>query len=200
MRVLIVFFLAIVTPVGAQNAAAADCKYQENVTDKFTKVVTQWTKWNELMNGWTRNFRDYSPIISVHSVDGNVQLLLKIEYFIQESKEPAGIEIEDVIYVLESAPLLIMMADKSVTELLSTSEVRTDAYVIPPEEQHSHDSNMYYTKAVAVIKYALDDETMKALSSQPAKKLRLTMANKNLDFDVHKKSVDDIRSALKCVM
>ncbi len=200
MRVLIVFFLAIVTPVGAQNAAAADCKYQENVTDKFTKVVTQWTKWNELMNGWTRNFRDYSPIISVHSVDGNVQLLLKIEYFIQESKEPAGIEIEDVIYVLESAPLLIMMADKSVTELLSTSEVRTDAYVVPPEEQHSHDSNMYYTKAVAVIKYALDDETMKALSSQPAKKLRLTMANKKLDFDVHKKSVDDIRSALKCVM
>lgn len=200
MRVLIVFFLAIVTPVGAQNAAAADCKYQENVTDKFTKVVTQWTKWNELMNGWTRNFRDYSPIISVHSVDGNVQLLLKIEYFIQESKEPAGIEIEDVIYVLEGAPLLIMMADKSVTELLSMSEVRTDAYVVPPEEQHSHDSNMYYTKAVAVIKYALDDETMKALSSQPAKKLRLTMANKNLDFDVHKKSVDDIRSALKCVM
>jgi len=200
MRVLIVFFLAIVTHVGAQNAAAADCKYQENVTDKFTKVVTQWTKWNELMNGWTRNFRDYSPIISVHSVDGNVQLLLKIEYFIQESKEPAGIEIEDVIYVLESAPLLIMMADKSVTELLSTSEVRTDAYVIPPEEQHSHDSNMYYTKAVAVIKYALDDETMKALSSQPAIKLRLTMANKDLDFDVHKKSVDDIRSALKCVM
>ena len=200
MRVLIVFFLAIVTLVGAQNAAAADCKYQENVTDKFTKVVTQWTKWNELMNGWTRNFRDYSPIISVHSVDGNVQLLLKIEYFIQESKEPAGIEIEDVIYVLESAPLLIMMADKSVTELLSTSEVRTDAYVIPPEEQHSHDSNMYYTKAVAVIKYALDDETMKALSSQPAIKLRLTMANKDLDFDVHKKSVDDIRSALKCVL
>ncbi len=200
MRVLIVFFLAIVTPVGAQNAAAADCKYQENVTDKFTKVVTQWTKWNELMNGWTRNFRDYSPIISVHSVDGNVQLLLKIEYFIQESKEPAGIEIEDVIYVLESAPLLIMMADKSVTELLSTSEVRTDAYVIPPEEQHSHDSNMYYTKAVAVIKYALDEETVKALSSQPTMKLRLTMANKDLDFDVHKKSVDDLRSAIKCVV
>ena len=200
MRILIVFYLAIVTLVGAQNAAAADCKYQENVTDKFTKVVTRWTKWNELMNGWTRNFRDYSPIISVHSFDGNVQLRLKIEYFIQESKEPAGIEIEDVIYVLEGAPLLIMMADKSVTELLSMSEVRTDAYVVPPEEQHSHDSNMYYTKAVAVIKYALDEETMKSLSSQPAIKLRLTMANKDLDFDVHKKSVDDLRSAIKCVM
>jgi len=200
MKVLIVFCLATLVLAGAQNAAAADCKYQENVTDKFTKVVTRWTKWNELMNGWTRNFRDYSPIVSLHSFDGNVQLLLKIEYFIQKSKEPTSIEIEDVIYVLESAPLLIMMADKSVTELLSMSEVRTDAYVIPPEEQHSHDSNMYYTKAVAVIKYALDGETMKALSSQPAIKLRLTMANKDLDFDVHKKSVDDIRSALKCVM
>lgn len=200
MKVLVVFFLAIGALVGGQNAAAADCKYQENVTDKFTKVVTRWTKWNELMNGWTRNFRDYSPIISVHSFDGDVQLLLKIEYFIQESKEPAGIEIEDVIYVLEGAPLLIMMADKSVTKLLSMSEVRTDAYVVPPEEQFSHDSNMYFTKAAAVVKYALDEETMKALSSQPAIKLRLTMANKDLDFDVHKKSVDDLRSAIQCVM
>jgi len=183
-----------------QNAAAADCKYQENVTDKFTKVVTRWTKWNELMNGWTRNFREYSPIISVHSLDGDVQLLLKIEYFIQGTKEPVDIEIEDVIYVLEAAPLLIMMADKSVTKLLSMGEVRTDAYVVPPEEQRSVESNMYYTRAAAVIKYALDEETMKALSSQSATKLRLTMANKDLDFDVHEKSVDDLSLAIRCVM
>jgi len=200
MRGLIFVYLAVLILAGGQSAAAADCKYQENVTDKFTKVVTRWTKWNELMNGWTRNFREYSPIISVHSFDGEVQLLLKIEYFIQKSIEPSGIEIEDVIYVLEAAPLLIMTADKSVTTLLSMNEVRTDAYVIPPEEQHSHDSNMYYTKAAAVIRYALDEETMKALSSQPAIKLRLTMANKDLDFDVHEKSVDDLRSAIQCVM
>ncbi len=200
MKILLVFFLAIGALVGAQNASAAGCKYQENVTDKFTKVVTRWTKWNELMNGWSRNFREYSPIISVHSVDGDVQLLLKVEYFIQESREPAGIETEDVIYVLEAAPLLIMAADKSVTKLQAISEVRTDAYVVPPEEQHTHDSNMYYTKAAAVIKYSLDEATIKALSSQPAIKLRLSMANKELDFDVHKKSVDDLRSAIQCVM
>ena len=194
--VLLVTFLALAT---AQDAAAAGCKYQENVTDKFTKVVTRWTKWNELMNGWSRNFRPFSPIISAHSVDGDVHLLLKIEHFTQKTREPAAIEIEDIIYVLEGAPLLIMMADDSIVELASMSEVRTDAYVVTPGEQHAADSNMYHTRASAVIKYTLDEETVKALSSQPAIKLRLTMANKELDFEVHKKSVDDVRTALECV-
>jgi hypothetical protein len=195
MKNLFVLILAVLALVGGQEAAAAGCKYQEDVTDKFTKVVTRWTKWNELMNGWTRNFREYSPIISVHSFDGDVHLLLKIEYFLQKSKAPADIETENVIYVLEAAPLLIMMADESVTELRSVSEARTDAHVGQREDQ-----GMYFTTAAAVIKYALDEETIKALSSQPAMKLRLTMANKDLDFDVHEKSIDDLRSAIQCVM
>ena len=200
MKAFVILFLSFVVLCSGQSVAAEKCKYQENVTDKFTKVVTRWTKWNELMNGWTRNFRDYSPIISVHSFDGDVQLRLKIEYFVQKSEEPAGIDLEDVIYVLEDAPLLIMMSDKSVTRLTAMTEVRTDAYVIPPEEQHTQESNMYYRKASAVIKFALDEEAMKTLASQPATKLRLTMANKDLDFDVHKKSVDDLRSAIQCVI
>ncbi len=195
MKNLWVFILAFLALVGQQDAAAAGCKYQANDTDKFTKVVTRWTKWNELMNGWTRNFREYSPIISVHSFDGDVHLLLKIEYFLQKSEPPADIATEDVIYVLEAAPLLIMMADESVTELHAMSEARTDAHVGQREDQ-----GMYFTTAAAVIKYALDEETIKALSSQPAMKLRLTMANKDLDFDVHKKSVDDLSSAIQCVM
>ena len=195
MKNLWVFILVLLALVGPQDAAAAGCKYQTNDTDKFTKVVTRWTKWNELMNGWSRNFREYSPIISVHSFDGDVHLLLKIEYFLQKSKPPADIATEDVIYVLEAAPLLIMMADDSVTQLHAISESRTNAHVGQQDDQ-----GMYFTTAAAVIKYALDEESIKALSSQPAMKLRLTMANGDLNFDVHKKSVDDLRLAIQCVM
>ncbi len=199
MKKLFAPFLATLFLFGAQYADAADCRYQTNSTDKFTKVVTQWTKWNELMSGWTRNFRRYSPIISVHAIDGEVQLLLKIEYFRQKKDSPALKDYEDVIYVVEGAPLLIMMADNSIIKLLALSEVRTDAYTISPEEQQSHDSNMYYTKATAVIKYALDAGAVEALTRQSAARLRLTMVRDDFDFEIHKKSVDDLSSAVRCV-
>lgn len=190
---------AIAVLLSGQNAVAAGCKYQVNSTDKFTQVLTQWTKWNALMHGFSQSLRDHSPFISVYSVDGEAELQLKIESFTQQMKEPGLIELDDYIYVLEGAPLLVMMADGTVTKLLAKNEVRNDAYVVAPEDNTSVDTNLYWIKATTVIKYALDADIKKALASQPATKIRLTMANSNLDFEIHKKSLDDFKLAVQCI-
>jgi hypothetical protein len=198
MKNLLTALLAIAILVGGQNADAADCKYQVNSTDKFTKVLTQRTKWNALMHGFSVSRRAHSPFISAVSIDGEAELQLKIETFIQQKEEPGIIELEDIIYVLEGAPLLIMMEDGSITTLLATTEVRNDAYVPAPEDKPI-DTNLYWIKATTVITYALDADIMKALASQPATKIRVTMANDNLDFEIHKGSIEDFKMAVQCI-
>jgi hypothetical protein len=198
MKTLTTALLAIAILVGGQNADAAGCKYQVNSTDKFTKVLTQRTKWNALMHGFSVSLRAHSPFISVFSIDGEAELQLKIETFIQQKEEPGIIELEDIIYVLEGAPLLVMMEDGSITTLLAKTEVRNDAYVPAPEDK-SIDTDLYWIKATTVITYALDADIMKALTSQPATKIRVIMANDNLDLEIHKGSIEDFKMAVQCV-
>ena len=199
MKVLSAILLAIVILTNGQNTHAADCKFQVNSTDKFTKVLTQRTKWNALMHGLSVSRRDHSPFISILSIDGDAELQLKIETFIQQKEEPSLVELEDIIYVLEGAPLQIMMEDRSITTLTAKHEVRNDAYV-PSSGDKPVDTELYWIKATTVIKYALNADVMKALTSQPATKIRVTMANDdNLDFEIHKKSFGDFKTAVECI-
>ena len=57
----LLFIIAVLS--SGQSASAADCKYQENETDKFTKVVTRWTKWNALTSTWHFSKTHHVPYV-----------------------------------------------------------------------------------------------------------------------------------------
>ncbi len=199
MKNVIATLFVIAGLLSVQNATAAGCKYQVNSTDKFTKVVTRWTKWDPLKHGFTRSFRDHSPFISVYSLDGEAELRLKIESFKQQKEAPDITELKDIIVVPKGAPLLVIMEDKSITELPAKREMRNDAYVVAPGD-HPSGTDLYTIKATSIIEYALDASTMEALASQPATSLWITTAEDYIDFEIHKKSLGDFKTAVECVL
>jgi hypothetical protein len=175
-----------------QIADAASCKYQENDTDKFTKVVTRWTKWNPLMSEWHFSRIHHIPYVSVHSVDGDAQLLIKFETFIQEKNPPDEIYLQEYLVISEGAPLLIMMADDSILELPALNNVRAGTHT------SGDDVDGYKTTGIGIIKYPLDDATKDALLEQSAKTIRITTDYDHYDFEIHEKSVHDFATAVRC--
>ena len=190
--------LVIAVLLSGQSANAAGCKYQENETDKFTKVVTRWTKWNALTNTWHFSKTHHVPYVSVYSVDDDDQLLLKIETFIQERYPPDEIYLEEYLVVSRGAPLLIMMKDETILELPALNNVRAGTHTAEDPGSGDDSVTMYRTTGTAVIKYPLDDATKKALAEQPVSTIRVMTDNSNFDFEIHKKSVNDIAAAVEC--
>jgi hypothetical protein len=177
----------------AQTASAAGCKYQENETDKFTKVTTRWTKWNPLMSEWHFSRIHHIPYVSVHSVDGDAVLMIKVVTFIQEKSPPDEFYLEEYFVVSEGAPLLIMMEDETIIELPALNNVRAGT-------QSSGDAeDGYKTTGTAIIKYPLDDATKSALTDQSVNTIRISTDNSDYDFEIHKKSVDDFATAVTCI-
>ena len=199
MKTRIALLAAITFFAGSQVADAADCKYQTNEHDLFTKVLTQHTKWNALTSSWMATFRKYGASISVIAIDGDARLLLKMQYYDDTETAPSEFEMEDVFFVPEGAPLLIAMEDKSVVKLPAISEVRQNAYSIAPEDQDG-DVKRWAIRATVIIEYALSESAIEALASQPATKFRITMADdESAEVDIHKKSFSDFKTAAECI-
>lgn len=190
--------LVIAVLLTEQTASAAGCKFQENNTDKFTKVVTRWTKWNPLTSTWHFSKTHHVPYVSVYSVDDDDQLLLKIETFIQEKYLPDEIYLKEYLVVSKGAPLLIMMKDETILELPALNNVRAGTHTVEDPGSGDDPVTMYRTTGIAVIKYPLENATKKALIEQPVKMIRVTADNSNFDFEIHKKSVNDFAAAVEC--
>lgn len=183
-----------------QTANAAGCKYQQNETDKFTKVVTRWTKWNPLTSTWHFSSTHHIPYVSVYSVDGDAHLLLKIETFIQKKYPPDELYLDEYLVVSEGAPLFITMADETILELPALNNVRANTHTAEDRDSGPDAVTMYRTTGTAIIKYPLDDATKDALAGQSINVIRVTTDNSNFDFDVNKKSVNDFATAVKCIL
>jgi len=191
-------FLAIAVLLLGQAANAAGCKYQKNETDKFTKVVTRWTKWNALTSTWHLSSIHHVPYVSVYTVDEDAQLLLKIETFIQKKHPPDEIYLEEYLVVSEGAPLLLMMKDGTIMELPALNNVHEATHTAVDPASGADSVTMFRTTGTAVIKYPLDDATKKALAGQSVSTIRVTTDNSEFDFEIHKKSVNDFAAAIKC--
>ncbi len=198
MKIPIVLFFAMTLFLGVQNADAAKCKYAENKVDPFTKVKSLTTKWDQLTSSWMQNQRELNASISVNSVGDELQLWVSLDYTRQTQNGPSEYELQDTIVILEEAPLLIMMADGSITTLVAIDEVRNNAYSLAPED-HDHETSKFTVRAVAFIRYALPADAVEALSSQPATDIRITAADRDFDIKIHKKSFDDFQNAIGCI-
>ena len=194
------FVTALLLASGA--AHAAKCKFGEDSTDKFTKVRTLQTRWDPLESffndlGKTSGTTLTSYVSAWHKAD-NTNLVIRIGLSSYSKRRPPEYELLDTIVIPEGARLMVMMADESVLVLFSKNEVRINSKAIPPETG-TNITSKFVIDTEAVIHYALDAESIAALTSQNATNLRVEAVDKNYDIEIHKKSFGDLKKAIECM-
>lgn len=190
--VIAMVLLAVYSP-----AQSANCKYEINSVDKFTKVKTLQTRWANL-DPWTEIVGSSSHLVA--GVSARLQedsrfLGLRLVRHQTSGYRPRAYELEDVIVVPEGARLLVLMADDTVVELPALYEVRADA-------QYSAaygDATEFEIKTVAEINYALDESIIGALMSQKAMRIRVEAESRNYDVIIHKALRENFQWALGCI-
>ena len=197
---LTLFVTALVLANG--TAHAAKCKFQTDSTDKFTKVRTLQTRWDPLESffndiGKTSGTTLTSYVSAWHKA-GSTDLAVRIGLSSYSKRMPPEYELLDTIVIPEGARLLVMMADETVGTLFSKNEVRINSKAIPPETG-TNITSKFVIDTEAVIHYALDAESIAALTSQNATNLRVEAAETNYDIEIHKKSFGDLKKAIECL-
>ncbi len=186
--------LAFAAIVASSDAAAADCKFDTDETDKFTKVRTLATRRESLESFWGDASKDEQKdiYVSVWHRSGDHLLKLRIVFTSYVNRMPPPYELRNAIVIPKGSRLLVMMADGSIVTLLSKDSINKDA-------RATWTSSGATVDAGATINYPLDDELMAALTHQGATKIRVAAADTHYDFKVHEKSLDDIGDAIRCI-
>ncbi len=184
------------------GADAAKCKYREDSVDKFTKVRTLWTKWNQLdslFGGLSKRPNNvYAGYVSAGLNSDEIILQVKFQLVSESRLAPAKFLLKDTVVAPKGSRLLVMMADESIVKLYSDREVRVNAELFPPGTG-GNTGNKFSTKSNATISYTLDADTIAALSRQDATKVRVETADPYYDIRIHKKSFGDIKKAIFCI-
>lgn len=181
---------------------AAECRFQHDSVDKFTKVRTLWTRWDPMESFFgdlgDRSMDTPAGFASAWYEAGEISLRIKIKLTGLSDLEPPTYELEDTIVVPEGARLLVMMADETIVTLYSAREERVNSAVTPPETRTNITSS-FEIEAKADIRYALDSEAIVALTRQGATNIRVEAADTQYDVAIHKKSFGDIKKAIECI-
>jgi hypothetical protein len=186
--------LAFAAIVASSDAAAADCKFDTDETDKFTKERTLGTRRNSLESFWGDASKDKQKDVYVSAWDWNGKQTLRVDLLLTSyvNRMPPKYELRSVIVIPKGSRLMVMMADGSVVTLLSVKAINSDA-------KATHTSTGVSVDAGAYIHYELNEELIAALTSQGATKIRVEAADMNYDIEVHEKSLDDISNAIQCL-
>jgi hypothetical protein len=184
----------VVAALASGSVWAADCKFDTDEVDKFTKVRTLVTRRNSLESFWGDTSKDEQKdiYVSAYYRDGYQALNLQIMFTRYVDRMPPSYELRNAIVIPKNSPLLVMMADGNIVTLNSLYPIDADARATYTSIGVSIDSG-------ASIYYPLNDELIAALSSQAAAKIRVQAADMHYDFEVHEKSRDDIGNAIRCV-
>jgi hypothetical protein len=186
--------IAVVAALASGNVSAADCKFDTDETDKFTKVRTLATRRNSLESFWGDSSVDKQKniYVSAYYHDGDLALNLQIMFTRYVDRMPPSYELRDAIVIPKDSPLLVMMADGSIVTLNSFYPINANATAMYTSTRVSVDSG-------ASIFYPLDDQLIAALSSQAATKIRVQAAGTHYDFEIDEKSQYDIGNAIRCL-
>ena len=174
------------------QSRAADCSFEVDSVDKFTKVQTRQTWWDSLGRLNQEMFGDTQGYVAGLAIDEERFLSFKLTFKWSKKKEPTPYELHTAIVVPAGSPLLVLLEDESVIELLagSSAEVRSD---------YGYESGKYRVETTAIVHYVLTDEAADALVAQKATDVRLVYQGGQYDMEIGKKSKGDIRQAVRCV-
>ena len=193
MNRLIQASIAISLVFGCATVNAAECKYETDTINPMTNEKVQWTKWSHFKLFNTAN----GYLAGV--VDGD-RKYLAIQLVINEWRpdRPSKEDLDSVMIVPAGAKLLVLMADESVVELHTESEVIGDSEFFMP---HSWDneSDEYQVTTYTVVKYPLNEFALSALLAQGATDIRLEASEGERDYKFGDEPVDKIQTVLGCV-
>ncbi len=177
---------------------AAECNYESNYIDSFTRERHMSTYWDEMTSGLGEIFSDVfagsaSELHVAGMIDGEDDYLaLKIRIVFERDYEPSVASLRYAYVIPTNALAEIVMDDDSVVDLY------TDRRYIG--KTHTEwDMGNYDIETNVVALYTVDAKAREALSAQGAKAVRVTSTAGTHSFDVGSKSHGDIRQALRCL-
>ncbi len=206
MKTFILAWTAVSIMASAPAANAGECRYETDEIDSFTKEQLFATKALRLMS-WFKVVLDkskgHNSTIRVSAIREGEQTFLALEVRLRKTsaEEPSGEDLRTGLTIPEGAELLILMADRSIVSLHSDKAVTANT-------RYEYDEGNYLIKSSGTIRYRLDADTIEALSSQDATKVRfagtsgrLRFVNEkgNVDFEITKKATGYFKDSILCL-
>ena len=182
----------------AGAAQKAECKYQENSVDKFTKKKKIWTKWNHTVSWFNKSKHPVNGYVSAIAEGDKTLLGIKIKFEWRSRRKPTKDGLDNTIVVPDGALLLITMVDESAVSLRSEGEIHGTSYYVKPYSGINHTSN-YVIYSEATVRYPLDASALDGLTVQGATHVRMQEINRDFNFEIEQKSMGDIQHAIQCV-
>jgi hypothetical protein len=194
--------LAAIVFVTQASANAADCKFEKNELDKFTKVKIVQTEWDRLTTG-PKFFSPFAVYTSIRVKDDKTFLGIKLAMTEHDKYRPRAYQLNNRFTIAEGAELLLLMADGSIVELRTPTGMKINAtYQDPKNMEYIED---FQIESAGALEYALDEATIAALAAQEVTHLRIAGLTRygnpyNTYFDVwvREKMMGSIRKAVNC--
>jgi hypothetical protein len=202
MMKYLAFLAALIVTFGALPIYAAECRYEEDKIDTFTKQQVRLTK-PTYLTGQSSN-----PRISIAASKVGPKHELLLELLVSRySAEMTPVQLrDDAIVIPAGANLLVLLADETVVKLPASTERTFNARYLPPNAESNSGSSQHRALAVADIAYDLDAAAIAALSAQDAVALRVEVADsvfdiaeRNHDITLRKKFQSRLRDMVSCL-
>jgi hypothetical protein len=194
--------IATIAALTQVTANAADCKYEKNELDKFTKIRIIETDWERLSSlpGFFASFAAYA---SVRTKGDEKFLSMKFSATEHDKYRPREYELRNRFTIAEGAPLKLLLGDGSIVELQSVRGVNVNARFTDPGDMTYIEE--YQIDSKWSVEYVLDESAIAALSAQDVTHMRIEGVTKYADpydnrFDVwlREKMAGYVRNALEC--
>ncbi len=189
-------------------APAADCWYEKNLVDPFTKKEFIETEWEQMSKDVTDKYKHPKGFVSAIR-DGD-QLFLAIKIRTRDSYEfrrsngpiPPDNVLFNAFVADEGSKLLLLLADETIIELATDRRVRGIANPVGPTSSRYSGNAWYETwdiRTTAALRYPLTAEAHAALTSFPVKNIRLSSNGRDHDFLLRKEPYGGINRAINCL-
>ena len=176
-----------------EATAAKKCSFEVDDIDKFTKVETRRTWW-EGIDSFEVEFSGKRRVyVAGLAIDDEVFLAVKYEFQRRwkEPRDPTNYDLATTIVIPRGAPLLILLDNDSMIELAASEPASVKSRL-------AYEEGRRIIKSTAIVRYALDEQTALTLTQHKATDVRLVHRDGEYDVEVGKKSVNDIKKAVRC--
>ncbi len=190
-KVVIVLSLTVSSLLASTVADAAKCKFQTDTVNVSTGEKILWTKWAPFRSNW---MRAHGGVLSSAISEGDRKYLgLRLHLTKTLEFRPTKDDLDSALVIPAASMLSIALADRSILELYTEFKIIGDSYFT------LLDSGDYAITTNAVVKYSLNDYTIKALTAQRINLIRLQTADSDINFEFGKTGSNKLKDILSCI-
>jgi hypothetical protein len=159
----------------------------------MTNEKVQWTKWSHF-----KLFNTANGYLAGVTEGDRKYLAIQIVSYDFRPDRPSKEDLDTAVTVPAAAKMLVLMADESVVELHTESEVVGDSEFFMPHSWEN-DSDKYQVKTYTVVKFPLNDFALTALLAQGVTDIRMETSDGEKDYKFGDEPVDKFQKVLACV-